>query len=133
MGTWGSGNFDDDTAADYLLDLCGALVTGIEETVKNETLMEPDEPSSALMMCNVEILATLAENIRSSDDSPLSNALFPNIAPDPETVSNWKAAYLRVWDGYIDELEPKPGYKEKRRRVIETTFDRLIEAGHPRD
>jgi hypothetical protein len=44
----------------------------------------------------------------------------------------WKQAYLAVWDGSIDGLEPTPEHRAARRAVLVTTFDQLIDlaGGH---
>jgi hypothetical protein len=76
--------------------------------------MEPDERSSALMMCNVELLWLIGRHVG------LSQLKL-------DEVEGWKQKYLEVWDGYIDGLKPKAGFKEERRKVIAETFDRLIE------
>ena len=34
--------------------------------------------------------------------------------------------YLEMFDAHIDHLAPVPGFKEERRAVIESTFDRLL-------
>jgi hypothetical protein len=61
----------------------------------------------------VETLALLCEHI---PVYPLESA---------NTVAEWRAAYLKSWNGYIDKLDPTPGFKEARLKVIESTFDRL--------
>jgi hypothetical protein len=44
-----------------------------------------------------------------------------------EVVERWKQTYLTVYDESIDGFDPTADYKVERRRVIATTFDRLIE------
>src|SRR5262249_13435520 len=48
----------------------------------------------------------------------------------PETAENWKLRNLQLYDREIDEWGPKSDYKVKRREVITSTFDRLIELTH---
>lgn len=35
------------------------------------------------------------------------------------------AAWLVHWDAYIDDLDPRPGYKAERRAVLDRTFAAL--------
>lgn len=128
MGTWGPGNFENDTAAEYLCDLCEPLVEQIRRTIADSVLMEPDEPESEVMIANVEILSVLAETIGRMEKGWVGGMVFPFPFPfpAPEEVGRWKESYLAVWDNYIDELQPEPDYKRRRREVIVTTFNRFI-------
>lgn len=108
MGTWDAGNFDDDSALDWLgTEVYDRLVGAIEDG-----LGEHDEGNGAEIMAAVEILALICENT-------------PMIPPRAEDVARWRKAYLETWHGYIDGLDPAPGFKEARRQAIEATFDRL--------
>jgi len=113
MGVWGAGNFANDEALDYAHDLADQMVEQIESAVASEHGMEPDEPESFRMMCNVELLWLLGQHVGLS-------------LLESDKVVNWKSKYLAVWEGYIDGLSPEPGYKEERRAVIVESFDRLI-------
>ncbi|WP_430332977.1 hypothetical protein [Rhodococcus sp. ACT016] len=46
---------------------------------------------------------------------------------------DWRDRYLRVWDGYIDELEPNDDYKIDRRAVLVGTFERAIAVATERE
>jgi len=126
MGTWGAGNFENDTAAEHLIRLCTPLVEQIRNAVAQPELMEPDEYDSGVMMANVEILAVLAANIGRTEKSTIGGMIFPFPSPSVKEVKQWKREYLKVWDKYIDKLEPQGDHKSRRRRVIIETFDRLI-------
>ena len=125
MGTWGPGNFENDTAADHLLDLCGPLLTEVEEVMEDPSSLAPDEDGAVIVLANLEIIACLSEHLGRYDQSKIGKILYPGVLPLPEMVANWKKAYLAVWDGHIDELDPKPDYKKQRREVIAETFDRV--------
>jgi Domain of unknown function (DUF4259) len=113
MGVWGAGNFANDEALDYAHELADQMIEQVKEAVASEHGLEPDEPDSARVMCNVELMSLIGQHAGLS-------------MPEVETVEGWKGKYLAVWDGYIDGLDPKPGFKEERRAVIVETFDRLI-------
>lgn len=63
-------------------------------------------------MAAVDVLALLCEHT-------------PLVPPSPDEVAKWRQVYLDAWNGYIDELDPEPGFKEERFQVIEATFSRL--------
>ena len=117
MGTWGSGNFDDDTAADHLSGLTGGILAGIEAAMSGDPVaIEPDEYWGVAVPCDVELLCLLAER-----------GLVGVCLPAAATAADWKVRYLAVWDGAIDGLEPTPDYRRDRREVLVRTFDRLVE------
>ena len=114
MGVWAAGNFENDEAMDYAHELVDGMIEQIESTVASEHGMEPDEPDSFRLMCNVELLWLLGQHVGLA-------------LPGSATVEGWKARYLAVWEEFIDGLEPEPGYKADRLSVIAETFERLIE------
>lgn len=115
MGTWGAGNFHEDSALDWLgLEVQGPLVATIERELRDH-----DEANGALIMAAVEVLAMICENT-------------PVLPPDPRKVEDWRRRYMATWGKYIDELDPKPGFKEERLRVIDATFNRLATVAHAR-
>jgi hypothetical protein len=120
MGVWGAGNFANDAALDYTHELVDELAEQVEETIASEHGMEPDEPSSARMMASIELMWVVGWHVGIS-------------MMEAATVEWWKDEYLAVWDRYIDGLQPKPGFKEERRKVIVETFDRLIELCRERE
>ncbi|VTR94944.1 Uncharacterized protein (Fragment) OS=uncultured bacterium PE=4 SV=1 [Gemmata massiliana] len=114
MGVWGAGNFQSDAALDYLgSGVVAPLIAKLQAIVSNPRLAEPDERASAEVMVAVDVLCELCERLGA-------------VPPEPELVEECGATYLRVWEGYIDKLSPKPGYKAERRRAIETSFDELL-------
>jgi hypothetical protein len=115
MGTWGSGNFDSDTAADHLSEVMEGLIEDVtQEMAKGPSNIEPDEYWGVAVPCNLELLCLLAKQKWVGVE-----------LPEAETIAKWKATYLAVWDAKIDELGPKPDYKTKRRAVLVATFDEL--------
>lgn len=43
MGTWGTGNFDDNTASDGLSELMSSIIDKINEEFEDDSNLEPDE------------------------------------------------------------------------------------------
>lgn len=100
MGTWGPGNFENDTAAEHLIVLCKALAQQIMQTAAQPGLMQPDEPDSDIMLANIEILSVLAESIGRYEAGWVGDMVFPFPFPAAEEIERWKLEFLRVWDGY---------------------------------
>jgi Domain of unknown function (DUF4259) len=107
VGTWGAGNLDDDSALDWL----GGEVDKLVETIQRE-LSAQDESNDTIITAAVEVLALICEQT-------------PAIPPKPAKIAEWRRAHLEKWNSYIDQLDPQPGFKEERQRVISSTFDRL--------
>ncbi|MES9555483.1 DUF4259 domain-containing protein [Streptomyces sp. NPDC007076] len=115
MGTWGSGNFDSDTAADHLSGITGRLLSEIEEAMAGDPVgLEPDEYDGVAVPCNIELLALMGEQ------GHVGVAM-----PEPAVVEGWKGTFMDVWERTIDGLEPEQEYKEDRRAELIRTFDRL--------
>lgn len=118
MGVWGPGNFESDTVADGLGELTGRIVGEITEQFEDtsdDSALEPDEWGGAMVPAWLEILVEIVEPSR-------VGATFPSVA----TLRGWRDRYLRVWDEYIDELDPDDEYKAERRAVLVSTFERAI-------
>ncbi|MFJ6573826.1 DUF4259 domain-containing protein [Streptomyces sp. NPDC091292] len=122
MGTWGSGNFDSDTAADHLSDLTGRLVSEITEAMAGDPVqLEPDEYWGVALPCNLELLHTIA-----------ARGYVGAEVPDAEVIEGWKKTFMAVWEATIDDLGPSPAYKEERRGVLNRTFDQLADVARER-
>ena len=121
MGAWSFGNFDNDDGADHICEIGQQLIEQIEKIIEDDLKLEPDEPESAIVLCNMEILCCLVDGIKTRD-------IFLPIGQLPEwnTVKQWKAKYLAIWDSCISGLEPAEEYKQLRRQVISETFDRFL-------
>jgi tetratricopeptide (TPR) repeat protein len=114
MGVWGEGNFDDDTAADYLSVLTRRLVEELAAAMDNKNV-EPDEYWGVAVPCIAELLNLIARQ-----------KWVGTMIPKPAVVDKWKRDYMSVWDGYIDQLDPNPELNERRRAVLVRTFDELL-------
>ncbi|MER5641258.1 DUF4259 domain-containing protein [Kitasatospora sp. NPDC002227] len=118
MGTWGSGNFESDTALDHLSTVVDRLVTEIAEAMAGDPVeLEPDEYWGVAVPCNLELLHALARAGYGGADLPKA-----------QVVKGWQRTFMAVWERTIDGLEPSPGFKEERRAVLNRTFDQLAEA-----
>lgn len=118
MGTWGAGNFDNDTAADHVSQMVSRLVQEITEAIEDPSSLEPDEYGGTMVPCNVELLTLIAK--QGWTGAELNAVAVSN-------VRVWKSVYMGVWEQSIDELDPKALWKIERRQVLEQTFDALIQ------
>lgn len=112
MGTWGAGNFDNDSAMDYVGEFEHELVARIEDILADEDRCALDEEGEGVLMPTLEILSTLFEHCHFG-------------LPERETVQRWKTQYLAVYDEDIDYLTLSQEFKEARRAAIEATFLKL--------
>ncbi len=119
MGCWGTGNFENDDAAMRAGMFLDALIKDIEGTAANETLMEADEPTSSIMLADIDLLCQLGSGPQFADH--IGRSALPTV----ETARAWKKRYLSAWDRTIDDLDPSADFVEQRRKVIARTFDRL--------
>jgi len=118
VGVWGPGNFDSDTVADGLGELTNRIIGQIAQEFEDESddsALQPDEWGGEMVPAWLEILIEMVE-------PPRVGATFPSVA----TLTDWRDRYLRVWDEYIDELEPEDEYKVERRAVLVSTFERAV-------
>jgi hypothetical protein len=115
MGTWGSGNFENDAALDFIDEELDRHVRAIEAIFADSQRFQLDEDAEGELMPRVAILALLLQHCGS--------VLDPAHEPD---IGAWKARYLEMYDDQIDGLEPGGDYKPQRRAVIADTFDTLI-------
>ncbi|MFE2721961.1 DUF4259 domain-containing protein [Kitasatospora sp. NPDC059327] len=123
MGTWGSGNFDSDTAADHLAELTDRLIDEVERAMSGDrTELEPDEYWGVAVPCNLELLHLIASRDH-------VGAALPTAA----TIEGWRTDFMAVWERSIDGLAPVPGHKEERRAVLLRTFDGLAALARERD
>ncbi|MEU9624225.1 DUF4259 domain-containing protein [Streptomyces sp. NPDC048155] len=123
MGDWGTGNFENDTAADHLSILTDRLITEVADAMAGDLVgIEPDEYWGVAVPANLELLSLLARQ-----------GYVGASLPEAEVVVGWKKTYMAVWEGYIDELEVSSGYKDERRAVLIRTFDELAELRRKED
>lgn len=118
MGTWAHGNFDNDTALDWLDDITAQLLDEISEAMDSPETLQADELDADLVPCRIELLCAMAEKG------------MPPQWPDVQVLAQWKQIFLQAWDASIDELEPTADYKRDRRNTLVATFDRMLALAH---
>ena len=107
MGTWGTGNFDDDDTRDWLEEaVLDPLVRFVEDNVSSSDPVRSKEVAAA-----VEVLAILYGQIEMGP---------PGLA----RVTRWRDSYLAAWDALHLGVRPDIG---ARRLVIESAFSKLID------
>ena len=109
MGTSGPGVFDNDRALGDYGEVVNELVKDIDALQgMDDTGIHEINGELAL----VEILAVLGEYCRP-------------IYLERARLDRWRQRYLEVHDAEFNTLDPDEEHKAARRRVIESTFDRL--------
>lgn len=106
MGTWAEGNFDNDTALDFVADAANNVAKGMSPPSGMEDVDS--------VMAAVAVRKALTEHCHAP-------------APERQVIESLKAAVLAVYDQEIDDLAPDPDYKVARRRVIAQTFDQFLQ------
>ncbi|MEU3961186.1 DUF4259 domain-containing protein [Streptomyces buecherae] len=115
MGTWGSGNFENDTSADHLSGVIDRLVAEVADAMAGDPVeLEPDEYRGNAVPCDLELLYVLTRA-----------GYGAQRLPRPEVIGGWKDHFIAVWERSIDGLGPSEEFKERRRAVLVRTFDQL--------
>ncbi len=109
MVEWTEDNFGNEGARDYLSMMTSKLVATIKEVISDDERLAPDEDGESLLMPSMAILAMLCESCGASP---------PRLA----VVKQWHDKYVAAFDAGIDRMNPPPGFKVSRRRVIDNTF-----------
>ena len=112
MGSWGPGNFDNDTARDHLFEVTRELAEQVEQALADATALK--------LAGKVETNAELAETL----DAVLPNieiicvlheSLGGGFLPEPESADEWQAQFEQLTDAAAVD----------RGEVIRETFERL--------
>jgi hypothetical protein len=113
MARGGSGNFDSDTAMDFVGGLLDELIARVQDAVAESSRLEPDEYDGEVVPCIVDIIATLYDLTGSAS------------IPKPDIVAGWRTKFMEVWEAHIDGLGVSPQHKKSRRAVLKESFARL--------
>jgi hypothetical protein len=116
MGAWGSGNFQQDGALDFVhREVQPPLLRTIQKLVADPASAQADDPDSGPIVAAVEILALLVEQTNAAP-------------PKPDEVHGWKDLFLAAWDRTAKDVYFREAALVARREVIVATFDRLERA-----
>ena len=113
MGVYGTGNFDNDDAMDFLIELHDSLAEKMTFCIASPEDTAGDETTRDDFMASLEVLCLLCENT-------------PAGAPSPLLVMQCRAAFLDAWDALPDAEHPFTVFEQERRVVFEATFARLL-------
>jgi hypothetical protein len=107
--SWTEDNFGNDGARQFLQMQVTRLVATIHDIVHSPDRLAPDDDGESMLMPCIEVLAILCERY---DVAP----------PKLDVIQHWHRSYLAAFEQGFEEMEPPPGLKARRRRVIDTTF-----------
>jgi hypothetical protein len=116
MGSWGSGNFDSDSACDYLDSIKFQLIQKIEEGFTSLEDADFADDYEHEIMASVDILSLLTEQYYGHN---------PHV--EAQVVQTWKSQFLSIYDQNSEDDEVTLEYQRERRKVIEDTFNKLEE------
>jgi hypothetical protein len=116
MGTWGSGNFDSDSACDYLDSIKFQLIKKIEDCLAGIDDEDFTDDCENEIMASVDILSLLTEQYYGH---------HPRV--EAQVVRAWKSQFLSLYDQDNEDDELALEYYRQRREVIEDTFNKLEE------
>ena len=112
MGTWGPGNFQNDSALD--------VVDGVLDVAKSE--IEAFRASDRVGVEDLDqVVACIAIHLTLHAGCSASR-------PDADVARAVRDKVLRIFDDKIDLLKPKPEYKAARRAVLVETLDAYVRA-----
>jgi predicted ATPase with chaperone activity len=115
MGTWGAGNLESDTAAEYLLyEIMQPLETQILSVLEDTANAEADEDGDCTVVA-VDALAALCAHF--GETTRIKKKKLGEV----------QHKFMKVWSKSMDDLEPVAGHKEARQAQIEAAFTRLLE------
>ncbi len=122
MGTWGTGIYQNDSAADYLLMTILGFIKEIDTTVNKsrmEVFIETGSDSFWLETIPAKIDLLIA----------LCKKGYLHL-PETERIIGWKTKYMNGWYEIRDHEEIEPEYRayyRNREKVLIKNFDRLID------
>jgi hypothetical protein len=123
MGVWGPGNFDGDLPRDFIAYMIACWERDIEKVFAGEL---PDEAVACGLVPGFDAgLGCLIPLVEIS--IAVAEKLECDYLPSPETVRRWSALFLQWFDAEIETWKPDPRFRDKKRRVISDTFDRLLQ------
>jgi hypothetical protein len=112
MGSWGPGNFENDSALDMVGGVLDVATAEIEAFRASDRVgVEDLDPVVACVAIHVALHARCGAN-----------------RPDADVARAVRDKVLRIYDDKIDLLRPKPEYKAARRAVLVETLDAYVRA-----
>lgn len=122
MGTWNSGNFDNDTAADLISEQREKWINTIQGALRlydlpHTTPLDVEDD----VMTYLEMILRIASPDRAAE-SEIEQILAPSILPRLKQVKDWQEIVVTKHLKYFGKDESASG----RFTVIKATFERLI-------
>lgn len=114
MGTWGTRNFDNDSAGDFYLQFIERMMMEIRLTMKNELRIHAGNYWGDVIPCMIDLIRVIAEQD------------FHCLDLDTEEFKRWKQTFMDRWRMTIYECNPDEEYRKEREQVLNDTFDNLI-------
>ena len=114
MGTWGSGNFENDKAGDYFLTVIDRMTDEIRQVMQTEQQIHAGNRWGDITPCMIEMITVLGQQ------------RFHCLCLDIDEIKQWKQIYMDRWTSTIDSCRPDEDYRKEREKILNDTFDKLI-------
>lgn len=115
MGTWGSGNLDNDTALDELGDRSADLVKQLWTRLQTQESWEADEWAHAALFVDFEVLFALE-----------AGGVFNGwTLPPVDEFDAISVGWLAGWGDYFEGMGATEAFAAERRAVIDATFSKF--------
>lgn len=114
MGTWGSGNFQNDTAGDYFLTFIDRMMNEIRQVMKTRRRIHAGDELGDIIPCMIKMITILGQQ------------RFHCLCLDIDEIKRWKQIYMDGWTSTIDSCHPDEDYRKEREKILNDTFDKLI-------
>lgn len=111
MGTWGTGNLENDGAQDELANICDQLFNKLIALLQHPQAHQYEDEEIDQLFVLIEMIFALHDR----------NMI--TVSPPLERLDPLLRAYLERWDRYCREVGN--GSWPERQAVIEATFDKL--------
>ena len=113
MGSWGTGNFDNDAARDHLFEVTRELAEQVDQALADAISLKLTGTATTDAEL-VETLDTVLPNIEII--CVLHESLGGGFLPEPESAAEWQSQFEQLTETSSAE----------RRDVIRATFERLL-------
>jgi hypothetical protein len=123
MSSWGVGNFESDSALDYVYRMLISIAERVEKTVSK--LPRQKHFDLVPLLADVELLGMVARHVYKS--ATMTWVIRGQLLPDHFEIRKWKAVVLQAFDRIPQEREDEKSEETeaRHRRAIAATFDKL--------
>ncbi len=122
MGTWGHGIYENDTAADILVELYDRFETEASTYLDSGRIsdVEPDEMAQHVLV-HLDLIRLLAEGAHRTKERTFDSLLFTYQVPERSRLEVWKQRMIEAHTGWMRRLYSSP--TDRKRCNLEGEYD----------